>query len=401
MLAACHGAAAADLASALARLERGDYPAAIAELDELTSQGDPVAATRLAALYQEGLGVPKDATRAAMLYEQAAARGNADAQYNLGNMYLLGEGVPQDDDWAFTYYREAAKQGHAMAQKNVAEFYRAAGLTPPPEEVTATPAPAAPAPAVAAQPASPIDEESDRQAAAMAAATSAAAAAPPAEYSHDELNAMQLARKHGIRIADSGSLPTAPPPVRVPRGGTAPIPPVSDGDAPQASNAALPAAKALLADGKPAEARPLLEDAAHEGSAEAQYLLAQLLVTLSSGAQDNATALGWLQRAAAGGYADAQYLLGARYERGEGVLPDEAEAVTWYRAAARQGHPDAAERLRAIYREAGLPLPEELPPAGKRQGAVAPARRAPADAYACTNDGTPGCIQHACSLQAG
>jgi len=401
MLAACHGAAAADLASALARLERGDYPAAIAELDELTAQGDPVAATRLAALYQEGLGVPKDATRAAMLYEQAAARGNADAQYNLGNMYLLGEGVPQDDDWAFTYYREAAKQGHAMAQKNVAEFYRAAGLTPPPEEVTAKPEPAAPPPTVTEQPASPIDDESDRQAAAMVAATNAAAAAPPAEYSHDELNAIQLARKHGIRIADSGSLPTAPPPVRVPRGGTAPIPPTSEGDAPLASTATLPAAKALLADGKPAEARPLLEEAAHEGSAEAQYLLAQLLVTLSSGAQDNATALGWLQRAAAGGYADAQYLLGARYERGEGVLPDEAEAVTWYRAAARQGHPDAAERLRAIYREAGLPLPEELPPAGKRQGAVAPARHVPADEYACTNDGTPECIQHACSLQAG
>ncbi len=370
---------AADLASALAALNRGDYTTAIADLDALAGQGDPVAMTRLATLYQQGKGVSKDTTRAAMLYEQAAARGNADAQYNLGNLYLLGEGVPQDDDWAFTYYRESARQGHAKAQKNVAEFYRAAGLAPPPDEVTphaasepalelavTNPAPPMEAAAVASPAAAHEDDESTRP--------YAPSAPPPAAYSQDELNAMQIARKHGIRIAEAGILPATSPPAMVPRAA-----PDRAGQRTSAGSATanpydLSGAKALIAAGKPSDALPLLEVAASQGDAEAQFLLSQLLVTLSNGPQDNASALSWLQRAAAGRFADAQFLLGARYERGEGVMPDEAEAVTWYRAAARQGHPEAAERLRAIYRDAGVPMPEDfVPPAAQgRQGAVAP-----------------------------
>lgn len=396
---------AAELADALAALERGDYAVAVPQLDELAGQGDALAITRLATLYQEGRGVPRDAARAAMLYEQAAARGNADAQYNLGNMYLLGEGVPQDDDWAFTYYREAAKQGHAMAQKNVAEFYRAAGLPPPPEEVSVRPRVEASAPPVAAA----QDEAPASSAAASVPASPSASptgtdpayavGSTPAEYSQDELNAIDVARRHGIRIAEAGALPPTPPPVRVPRGGSAPTPPVGGADAARDTGGDLAAAKELLAAGKPADARPVLEAAANDGNAEAQYLLAQLLVTMSSGAQDNASALGWLQRAASGGNADAQYLLGARYERGEGVLPDEAEAVTWYRAAARQGHPEAAERLRAIYRDAGVPMPEDAGTARDPQGVASPLARHRSHASHGFNDGTAPCILHACSLQ--
>ncbi len=389
-LAAVAPAFAAELAAALAALERGDYGTAVAQLDELSAQGDSSATTKLATLYQEGRGVPRDATRAAMLYEQAAARGDADAQYNLGNMYLLGEGVPQDDDWAFTYYREAAKQGHAMAQKNVAEFYRAAGLAPPPEEVNAKPRQA---PAPIAAPAAP-----DMPSPPSPASTDPAYAvgSTPAEYSQDELNAMQLARKHGIRIADAGSLPpprSAGETVSPPRGKSDAAPPPGGG---------LDTAKELLAAGKLSEARSLLEAEANGGSAEAQYLLAQLLMTMSNGAEDNAGALAWLQRAASGGYADAQYLLGVRYERGEGVLPDDAEAVTWYRAAARQGHPEAAARLRAIYRDAGMPLPEDAAPPRERQGAASPAsHQQHLRAQRALNDSASRCTQHACSQQVG
>lgn len=402
-------ASAADLASALSRLDAGDYTAAIAELDELAGQGDPVAMTRLAALYQEGKGVSKDPTRAAMLYEQAAARGHADAQFNLGNMYLLGEGVPQDDDWAFTYYREAAKQGHAMAQKNVAEFYRAAGLTPPADEVTPRvaspevlepPAASTPDTAVVDSPGGPdapvvaVDDEATKP-------YVPPPTPPPATYSQDELNAMQIARKHGIRIAESGSLPMMPPPVVVPR-----TPQATDDEPPTPRTATsnpgdLQAAKALIADGKPADAIPLLEAAASHGDAEAQFLLSQLLTTLSNGPDDNANALSWLQRAASGGYADAQFMLGTRYERGEGVLPDEAEAVTWYRAAARQGHPEAATRLRAIYQDAGIPLPDEiLPRTPPRDGASAPMVAPDAPPANLTDSRQCPCIPHAYSSPA-
>lgn len=346
---------AGELEEAIAAVERGDYPRAVPALEALATAGDAVAATRLAALYQAGRGVPKDPARAARLYEQAAQRGNADAQFNLGNMYLLGEGVPQDDDWAFTWYREASRQGHRMAQKNVREFYRAAGLTPPPDEV---PPPAAAPPAVSVTP--PTEPAEDAMTAAAPPPPASPAMTPPATYTADELKAMQIARQHGIRIerADAPAATEAVARVDDPAGPPA-TPPAGGGD--------LTEARALLASGKPQAALPLLEAQADSGNAEAQYLLAELLATLRRTPGDELAAVQWLQRAAAGGHADAQFALAARYERGNGVTADDAEAVTWYRAAARQGHAAARERLRAIYREAGLPLPVDVevpPPAG-------------------------------------
>jgi len=394
---------AAELEAALAAVERGDYASAIPRLDALAAAGDPVALTQLAALYQAGKGVGKDPARAASLYEQAAQRGNADAQFNLGNMYLLGEGVAQDDDWAFTYYRAAARQGHALAQKNVREFYRAAGLTPPPDEVAP---PAAEVKAdTAAAPENDASAPAPEPAAVASTPPAASPAGPPAAYSADELKAMQIARQHGIRI-EQAPLPSA--------GGTtlAPDGPAREWQAPSPAaepaagatrapvDADLAQARSLLASGKSADALRLLEAQAMAGNAEAQFLLSQLLVTLKRGPEDQADALRWLQRSAAGGHADAQFALAARYERGDGVAIDDAEAVTWYRAAARQGHEQARERLRAIYREAGIPLPAEVaPPSADPDGAALPVGRTD---VSLLDDSLNQrlCIQHAYSLQA-
>lgn len=413
VLCACLGllhvspADATELEAALAAVERRDYASAIPRLDALAAAGDPVALTQLAALYQAGKGVGKDPARAASLYEQAAQRGNADAQYNLGNMYLLGEGVAQDDDWAFTYYRAAARQGHAMAQKNVREFYRAAGLSPPPDEV----APPArdmvvpPAAETAGAPETAAAEPDPDASAAPPAPPPAAPAGPPAAYTPDELKAMQIARQHGIRIeqaalppaVDESVMPEGRPDARQPYPPAEP--PAVDAD-PPAADADLSQAKALLAAGKSADALRLLDAQAMAGNAEAQFLLSQLLVTLNRGPLDKEDALRWLQRAAAGGHADAQFALAARYERGDGLPVDDAEAVTWYRAAARQGHDQARERLRAIYREAGIPLPEEVaPPSAGHDGAALPLGRTD---VTLLDDSLNQrlCIQHAYSLQA-
>ncbi len=393
---------AAELEGALAAVERGDYASAIPRLDALAAAGDPVALTQLAALYQAGKGVGKDPARAASLYEQAAQRGNADAQFNLGNMYLLGEGVAQDDDWAFTYYRAAARQGHVLAQKNVREFYRAAGLTPPPDEVA--PPAAEVKPATAAAPENDASAPAPEPAAVASTPPSASPAGPPAAYSADELKAMQIARQHGIRI-EQAPLPPAEGAALAPDG------PAREWQAPSAAgepaagatrapeDADLAQARSLLASGKSADARRLLEAQAMAGNAEAQFLLSQLLVTLKRGPEDQADALCWLQRSAAGGRADAQFALAARYERGDGVAVDDAEAVTWYRAAARQGHEQARERLRAIYREAGIPLPAEVaPPSADPDGAALPIGRTD---VSLLDDSLNQrlCIQHAYSLQ--
>jgi uncharacterized protein len=51
------------------------------------------------------------------------------------------------------------------------------------------------------------------------------------------------------------------------------------------------------------------------------------------------------------GNADAQFLLGAMYGRGEGVERDYTTAVTWYRKAADQGHPGAQWSLGTMYQD--------------------------------------------------
>ena len=54
---------------------------------------------------------------------QAAAQGNAAAQFNLGVMYANGRGVRQDDAEAVKWFRQAAAQGLAQAQYNLGVEY--------------------------------------------------------------------------------------------------------------------------------------------------------------------------------------------------------------------------------------------------------------------------------------
>jgi TPR repeat protein len=55
----------------------------IAQLQREAREGDPDAQYELAYLYENGLGVPKDETRALDLYQQAADQGHPAAQANL------------------------------------------------------------------------------------------------------------------------------------------------------------------------------------------------------------------------------------------------------------------------------------------------------------------------------
>ena len=54
---------------------------------------------------------------------QAAAQGNAAAQYNLGVVYAEGRGVRQNDAEAARWFRKAADQGVAQAQFNLGVMY--------------------------------------------------------------------------------------------------------------------------------------------------------------------------------------------------------------------------------------------------------------------------------------
>jgi hypothetical protein len=75
---------------------------------------DPLATARA---YEHGEGVPKDATRAAALYCDAARQGDAEAAYALGWMYANGRGLPRNDGYAAALFARAAEDGHAYARR--------------------------------------------------------------------------------------------------------------------------------------------------------------------------------------------------------------------------------------------------------------------------------------------
>jgi uncharacterized protein len=101
----------------------GDYTTALRLWRPLAEQGDARAQIGVAAMYDQGLGVPQDYAEAAKWYRLAADQGNPDAQNVLGTMYQGGLGVPQDFADAVKWYRLAAEQGQALAQNSLGALY--------------------------------------------------------------------------------------------------------------------------------------------------------------------------------------------------------------------------------------------------------------------------------------
>ena len=113
----------ADLESAMAAYEAGDYETAVKELLPLAEAGDAQAQQNLGSMYTEGKGVPKDYAEAIKWFRKAAAQGNALGQSNLGFMYYKGFGVQQDYTEALMWYRKSAEQGNAGGQFNLGVMY--------------------------------------------------------------------------------------------------------------------------------------------------------------------------------------------------------------------------------------------------------------------------------------
>ncbi|UYN99313.1 MAG: SEL1-like repeat protein [Devosia sp.] len=90
---------------------------------QAAADGDARAQFELAAIYTEGQVVPQDYAEAAVWYERAAAQGFAPAQYRLGNLFEMGTGVEQDLDQARLWYQRAAEAGNRMAMHNLAALY--------------------------------------------------------------------------------------------------------------------------------------------------------------------------------------------------------------------------------------------------------------------------------------
>lgn len=105
-----------------ALLLEGESRQAVALLTQLAEQGDSAAMNRLAWIYESGVHVDKDLSRAAELFLQAAELGDAGSQYALGVMLMTGAGLPEDSERAKHWLKLAAGQGHVTAKRALREM---------------------------------------------------------------------------------------------------------------------------------------------------------------------------------------------------------------------------------------------------------------------------------------
>ncbi|MEW5831614.1 MAG: tetratricopeptide repeat protein [Campylobacterota bacterium] len=83
---------------------------------------DKTAQFEVGVMYERGIAVDRNQTRAASWYEKSALQGYVDAQYNLALMYASGRGVPKNLDHSMLWLSKAAKQGDREARKLLLEI---------------------------------------------------------------------------------------------------------------------------------------------------------------------------------------------------------------------------------------------------------------------------------------
>lgn len=89
-------------------------------------QGHAMAQYNLGISYYNGVGIPKDWSKALHWFKAAGVQGIVDALYMIGMMYQFGKGVVPDAEEAFRWYYKAADLGDAESQYRVGNSYHLA-----------------------------------------------------------------------------------------------------------------------------------------------------------------------------------------------------------------------------------------------------------------------------------
>lgn len=114
----------ADYALGKSAYSKGNFETALKAFKNSADRGYAQAQNDLGRMYNEGVGVPKNAVEAARLFRLAADQGYVAAQVNLGASYVQGNGVPKDSQEALKLFHLAAGQGDAPAQHNLGWMYQ-------------------------------------------------------------------------------------------------------------------------------------------------------------------------------------------------------------------------------------------------------------------------------------
>jgi localization factor PodJL len=100
-----------------------NLPEAIKWLSQAAAKGQAVAQYRLGTVYERGQGVPADGAKAAHWYELAAAQGNRKAMHNLAVAYASGTAGKKNMAEAARWFARAAALGLTDSQFNLAVLY--------------------------------------------------------------------------------------------------------------------------------------------------------------------------------------------------------------------------------------------------------------------------------------
>ena len=118
------------LAPADVAMKAGDFPAAIALLEQQFVLGNLDAGLRLADMFARGTGVRPDPARAFALFSDLAARGELSASHNLATCHEYGVGTPIDLARAATLYRATADRGYALSFYNLGAMHAQDKISP-------------------------------------------------------------------------------------------------------------------------------------------------------------------------------------------------------------------------------------------------------------------------------
>ena len=100
-----------------------DFSTALKLYQDAAAKGHAQAMNALGQAYQQGKGTGADPARAAEWYRKAAGQKLADAENNLGMLYLEGKGVARDLSEAFELFERAAGQNDPWGLNNLGGMY--------------------------------------------------------------------------------------------------------------------------------------------------------------------------------------------------------------------------------------------------------------------------------------
>lgn len=104
--------------------DSGDYERAISQWQISASDGNATAATKIAKMFRNGLGVAQNHQTAIEWFLVGHRLGSAESSYNIAIAYDQGMGsIQKNEKTAFSYYHASAKRGYSDAQYNLGLRY--------------------------------------------------------------------------------------------------------------------------------------------------------------------------------------------------------------------------------------------------------------------------------------